>query len=232
MSVHQKHKHRYLRHGGKVLTILDMSSRNIFDHILVPIHLDRFPSEISNSSSATESSSATGRRTRGHRGRNGLGIFSWPADLKLLCSNPRPKNVSDSTDEKNSDIVYLTLTEAAARGRTASMSSVIGSSGSGSRHRAPRRGRPRRRCTSEPPMASRGSPKAGIGFSGAVESVVARKMLPMGSGSPGSMGSSASASASRPPRSSRDPTRGRPKNISDRESDLKQKIFGEQFFEK
>ena len=205
-----------------------MRWRNIFDHILVPIHLDRFPSEISNSSSATESSSATGRRTRGHRGRNGLGIFSWPADLKLLCSNPRPKNVSDSTDEKNSDIVYLTLKEAAARGRTASMSSVIGSSGS--RHRAPRRGRPRRRCTSEPPMASRSSPKPGIGFSGAVESVVARKMLPTGSGSPGSMGSSASASASRPPRSSWDPTRGRPKNISDRESDLKQKIFWEHFF--
>ena len=184
----------------------------MFRPVLVPVHLNRFPSEISNSSSTTESSSATGKRTRGRRGRNGLGIFSWPADLKLLkSSNPRPKNVSDSTDEKNSDIVYLTLKEAAARGRTASMSSVVGSSGS--RHRAPRRGRPRRRCTSEPPMASMESPKPGIGFSRAVESVVARKS---GSGSPGSMGSS--GSASRPPRSSRDPTRGWPKNNSDRES--------------
>jgi len=125
---------------------------------------------MSTSSSTTESSSLTGKRFRIRSRR--VGIFSWPSDLKLLCSNHKSKPTEDAPDAQSSDIVYLTLKEAAARGRTASMSSDLGASGS--RRRTARRARPRRRCTSEPPMASKYSPKPSVGFSGAVDSLLLR----------------------------------------------------------
>ena len=128
---------------------------------------------MSNSSSTTESSSLTGKKFRSFRNRNGPGFFSWPSDLKFPGTRLKPRHDHDHDDdnhltEKHSDLVYLTLKEAAARGRTSSMSSEVG------RRRIPRRGRPRRRCSSEPRLASKYSPKPFVGFSGAVDSVVAR----------------------------------------------------------
>jgi hypothetical protein len=133
---------------------------------------NRFSSEMSNSSSATESSSQTGKKFW-HLDRNGnlgLGLL-WPSDLKLPFSQKRDKDVGDT--DNVADVVYLTLKEAAARGRTSSMSSDLGVSGS--RRKSQRRGRPRRRCSSEPPAMSKYSPKPMVGFSGAVDSVVGRQ---------------------------------------------------------
>ena len=126
---------------------------------------------MSNSSSATESSSQTGKKfwQFDRNGNLGIGLL-WPSDLKLPFPQKRYKNV----DVDNvPDVVYLTLKEAAARGRTSSMSSDLGVSGS--RRKSQRRGRPRRRCTSEPPQMSKYSPKPTVGFSGAVDSVVGRQ---------------------------------------------------------
>ena len=132
-------------------------------------------------SSSTESSSLTGKRFWNHRNGNaGFGHLLWPPDLKLPFSH-KHKHTDDVTPNQISDEVYLTLKEAAARGRTSSMSSDLGVSGARRRARDPRRGRPRRRCTSEPPTStSKYSPKPspGVGFSSAVQSVVVKHVAP------------------------------------------------------
>ena len=130
-------------------------------------HHSRFASE--NSSTTETSSSMTGKKNWSHRTASHLSFGQlWPTDLKLpfvtMHSN-KHKHPDEFSTDQSSDTVYTTLKEAASRGRTASMSS------DGARHRpgGPRRGRPRRRCTSEPPPMNKYS---SVGFSSAVDSIL------------------------------------------------------------
>jgi hypothetical protein len=134
-------------------------------------HHNRFSSE---NSSSTETSSMTGKKFWSHKSGNLSFGQLWPTDLKLpfvahLSNKHQHKNTAEFSTEQSFDTVYTTLKEAAVRGRTASMSSD--GAISRARHRAgmPKRGRPRRRCTSEPFGTSKYS---GIGFSSAVDSVL------------------------------------------------------------